>query len=199
MPACDPSPAGPVAIDRNADPFAAAPYPTAPFPAYVSFWSALAYHDMIEQIPRVIHIASLDRAKRIDTPLADYSIHHLAPELFGGFEGAPEIGYVATSEKALFDTAYVPGPRGGRAYFPELTLPTGFHTEKAELWLERIPRQRLRTIVRRRLEVAINQAGGYRDAGVQPRGATLRQLDWRTAGEDRSLGLPDRWGSLRYR
>jgi predicted transcriptional regulator of viral defense system len=145
-------------LDRDADPFAVVPYLTAPFPAYVSFWSALAYHDMIEQIPRVIHVASLDRAKRIDTPFADYSIHHLAPELFGGFDGAPETGYVATPEKALFDTVYVRAPRGGRAYLPEVTLPPGFDVEETERWLERIPGQRMRTIVKRRLESAIDQA-----------------------------------------
>jgi predicted transcriptional regulator of viral defense system len=146
------------ALDRNADPFAAAPYLTAPFPAYVSFWSALARHDMIEQIPRSIHLASLDRAKRIDTPLADYSIHHLAPELFGGFDGAPETGYVATPEKALFDTVYVRAPRGGRTYLPELTLPAGFDPEEAARWLERIPSRRMSTLVRRRLESALAQA-----------------------------------------
>lgn len=36
------------ALDPNPEPFGIAPYLTAPFPAYISFWSALARHGMIE-------------------------------------------------------------------------------------------------------------------------------------------------------
>lgn len=38
------------ALDSRIPPFAAAPYLTAPYPAYVSLWSALAHHGLIEQI-----------------------------------------------------------------------------------------------------------------------------------------------------
>ena len=86
------------ALDPDVDPNVVAPYLTAPLPAYVSFWSALARHDMIEQIPRQIFVASPARTRRITTPIATYSIHHLAPELFAGFEGSPERGYLATPE-----------------------------------------------------------------------------------------------------
>lgn len=71
------------ALDPDVEPFAVAPFLTAPFPAYVSLWSALSYHGVIEQIPRQISIASLDRARRISTAVGTYEIHHLAPELFG--------------------------------------------------------------------------------------------------------------------
>ena len=98
------------ALDPDVDPFVVAPYLTAPFPAYVSFWSALARHEMIEQIPRSVFVASLDRAKRVDAPMGAFSIHHLAPELFTGFDGEPETGYLATPENALFDTIYVRAP-----------------------------------------------------------------------------------------
>ena len=67
------------ALDTDVAPFAVAPYLTAPFPAYVSFFSALSRHDMIEQIPRQISVASLDRAQRITTTVGTYEIHHLAP------------------------------------------------------------------------------------------------------------------------
>lgn len=142
-------------LQRDVDPIVAAPYLTAPFPAYVSLWSALARHDMIEQIPRSVHVASLDRTKRIDTPLAPFSIHHLSPELFGGFGGEAGTGYLATPEKALFDTVYVRAPRGGRVYLPELSLPAGFDTTEIDRWIEKIPRPRLRTIVARELERAV--------------------------------------------
>ena len=51
------------ALDPEMPPFAVAPFLTAPFPAYISFWSAFARHQMIEQIPRQVSVASLDRAR----------------------------------------------------------------------------------------------------------------------------------------
>src|SRR4051812_40900438 len=95
------------ALDPEIPPFAVAPFLTAPFPAYVSFWSAFARHQMIEQIPRQVSVASLDRARTVVTAVGNFEIHHLAPELFGGFTGSEKGGYVATPEKALFDTVYV--------------------------------------------------------------------------------------------
>jgi len=70
------------ALRPDPDPFSIPPYLTAPFPAYVSFWSALARHGMIEQIPREISVASPGRTRRVVTKLGVYAIHHLAPELF---------------------------------------------------------------------------------------------------------------------
>ena len=111
------------ALDQGIDPFAVAPFLTAPFPAYVSFWSALSRHGMIEQIPRQISIASLDRPRRIVTSAGIYEVHRIAPELFGGYDGSQEAGYLATPEKALFDTVYVRTAAGSRAFFPEPHTP----------------------------------------------------------------------------
>ena len=146
------------ALDPEVDAFVVAPYLTAPFPAYVSFWSALARHDMIEQIPRSVFVASLDRTKDLSTPIGAFSIHHLAPEVFGGFDATPDTGYLATPEKALFDTVYVRAPRGGRVYLPELSLPPGFETAQVECWTEKIARPRLRTLVSRELAAVLSQA-----------------------------------------
>lgn len=146
------------ALDPEVDPFVVPPYLTAPFPAYVSFWSALAHHDMIEQIPRQIFVASLDRSKKITTTVGAFSVHHLVPELFKGFEGGPEEGYVATPEKALFDSIYIKAPRGGRTFFPELSLPADFDERKCNRWVRQISRARLRTLVCRELEAVLAQA-----------------------------------------
>ncbi|MBK5219344.1 MAG: type IV toxin-antitoxin system AbiEi family antitoxin domain-containing protein [Thermoleophilia bacterium] len=139
------------ALDPKVEPFVVPPFLTAPFPAYVSFWSALYEHDMIEQIPRQISVASLDRSRRVTTALRVYEIHHLTAKLIGGFEGSPETGYLATPGKALFDTVYIRAAAGSRAYFPELSLPEGFDRAQAEQWTDRIESSRLRTLVARRL------------------------------------------------
>lgn len=146
------------ALDANISPAVVAPYLTAPYPAYVSLWSALARHDMIEQIPARVEIASLDRSRVVETYLGTFAIHRLAPEVFTGFEGSPEDGYVATPEKALFDVVYLRAPRGGIVRFPELTLPEDFDRNLLEEWAAMIPRPRLRTIVRRGLQAALDQA-----------------------------------------
>jgi predicted transcriptional regulator of viral defense system len=146
------------ALHTDIDPFTLAPYLTAPFPAYISFWSALARHDMIEQIPRQISVASLDRTRRLTTTIGTYSIHHLAPELFDGYRGSEESGYLATPEKALFDTVYVRAPRGARIFLPELSLPESFDETQLEGWSYRIATPRLRTLVSRGLKDALRQA-----------------------------------------
>lgn len=146
------------ALDPTVDPFRIPPYLTAPHPAYVSFWSALARHGLIEQVPRQVFVASLDRSRLIDTSLGPFSIHHLSPDLFGGFEGSEETGYVATPEKALFDTIYLRAPRGGTAQLPELELPAKFDERKLEEWITRVPRARLRTLVSRGIAKALSAA-----------------------------------------
>ncbi len=149
------------ALRPDVDPLSVPPYLTFPFPAYVSFWSALARHGMIEQIPQQIFVASLDRTRRIATSVGTYSIHHLAPELFDGYTGSEEVGYLATPEKALFDAVYLRAPAGGQMFMPELELPTGFQEHKLEEWLGLVARPRLRTIVSRRLAKAL--AGAVRE------------------------------------
>ncbi|MEX0989081.1 MAG: type IV toxin-antitoxin system AbiEi family antitoxin domain-containing protein [Actinomycetota bacterium] len=138
-------------LERDLDPFSVPPYLTAPYPAYVSYWSALARHGMIEQMPGQIFVASLGRSRRIITTVGTYSVHHLAPELFDGYEGASGIGYLATPEKALFDSVYLRAPQGGPILMPELELPDGFKEGKLAEWTSRIARPRLRTLVSRGL------------------------------------------------
>lgn len=146
------------ALDPDVAPFAVAPFLTAPFPAYVSFWSALYRHQMIEQIPRQISVASLDRARMIETAIGVFEVHHIAPELFGGYEGSQESGYLASPEKALFDVVYVRAASGSRAFFPELSLPEDLDHQELGNWTERIDSPRLRTLVSRRLGEVVDEA-----------------------------------------
>jgi len=145
-------------LDPKIEPFAAPPFLTAPFPAYVSFWSALSRHGLIEQIPRQVSVASLDRARLIETSIGTYAIHHLAPEVFGGFQGSEKKGYIATAEKAVFDTIYIRAAAGARAYFPELSLPRSFNREGIGEWIDRIESARLRTMVSRRVREVLRAA-----------------------------------------
>lgn len=140
------------------EPFALPAYLTAPYPAYVSLWSALARHAMIEQIPRQVYVASLARTQQVRTSIGDFSIHHLAPELLGGYAQIDGGGHLATPEKALFDTIYLLTPRGGQIRLPELELPEGFDERQLDEWTHRIHRPRLRTMVSRELTAALRSA-----------------------------------------
>jgi len=146
------------ALDPTSDPYVLVPYLTSPYPAYVSLWTALAHHDMIEQIPARVYAASLDRTQQISTGFGSYSIHHLAPEVFGGYEGDLETGYLATAEKSLFDVVYIRAARGHGIRFPELTLPEGFRVGELEAWAARIPAARMRTIVTRGIAHVVSVA-----------------------------------------
>lgn len=145
-------------LDPRIDPFAVAPFLTAPFPAYVSFASALSHHGMIEQIPNQITVATLDRPRKVETSVGSFSIHRLNPDIFGGFEGSVENGYVARPEKAVFDSVYTRAAAGRQAFFPELTLPPEFDDEAIQGWVDRIPGKRLRTLVPRYVGEALSHA-----------------------------------------
>jgi predicted transcriptional regulator of viral defense system len=145
------------ALDERPDPLALAEYVTAPYPAYLSLQTALYRHGMIDQIPSMIFLVSLARTARIETPLGTYSVHHVQPALFGGFESLPGSGIrLATPEKALVDFLYL-SPTRARLFarLPELELPRGFRRSEARRWVQRIPSRRLRTIVARRLDAVV--------------------------------------------
>jgi len=131
---------------------------TRPYPAYLSFTSALNAHGMIDQVPREISVASLDSAKRVKTELGTYTIHHLPPALFGGWMERDGVK-LARPEKALFDLAYVSAVHRGRPHrIPELELPAEFDRDELDRWLTRIESPRVRTLVRRGLRYALNRA-----------------------------------------
>lgn len=168
------------------DPRRLAPELTRPFPAYVSFQSALAAHGALDQIPREITIASLAKPRRVRTDVASYVIHRLPPELFGGFDerdGVPQAGI----EKALFDYFYVAVASGHPSRrLPELDLPEGFSRKRLDRWVARIRSARLRTLVASALERALEHAD-YADpkrpmtatAATGVRGAQMHVTDAR--------------------
>ena len=55
------------ALDPEIEPRVVGHYLTTPLPSYVSLFSALAEHGMIEQLPRQISLVSLARPRRIVT------------------------------------------------------------------------------------------------------------------------------------
>ena len=142
----------------SVDPRVLASELTRPFPAYVSFQSALAAHGALDQIPREITIASLAKPRRVRTDASSYVIHRLPPELFGGFEERDGV-QLAGIEKALFDYFYVAVASGHPTRrLPELELPAGFSRKRLDDWVARIRSARLRTLVASALGRALEHA-----------------------------------------
>lgn len=133
-------------------PLELAPHLTAPFPGYVSLQSALYYHGVINQIPSVIYVVSLSRSVRLQTPLGCFSVHHIHPSFFFGYETL-NAGRVkmACLEKAVLDLLYLGSVRSGlfRAW-PEVSLPRGFRVREARRMIRLIPSVGLRNRINAR-------------------------------------------------
>lgn len=126
--------------------------------AYVSFISALHLYDIVEQIPRVITVASPSHTKTIRTRLGTFSVHRIAPSFFAGFRWYKDEGrfLIAEPEKALVDSLYL-SSRKKRQYghFPELHFPRTFSFRRTREWAGRIPDVRIRKNVEKKLAAII--------------------------------------------
>jgi predicted transcriptional regulator of viral defense system len=122
---------------------------------YVSFISALHLHGIIEQIPQTITLASTAHTNTLKTEVGTFSVHRLAPAVFGGFDWYKGEGsfLIAEPEKALIDSLYLSSRRKKQfGHFPELHFPRIFSFAKAKKWIERIPEKKIRLYVSRKLE-----------------------------------------------
>ncbi len=146
-------------LEDALDPLRLPEYLAAPLPAYVSLQTALHRHGLIEQIPEVVYAVSLAKTKRVKTKVGTFSLHHVAPEVFGGFEETERGAKVATAEKALFDFAYLSSGRS-RLFtnLPELELPRGFRSKELSRWLAKVPSQRSRTLTSQKLDELLSKA-----------------------------------------
>jgi len=135
------------------DPLTLPRFLTAPFPSYVSLQSALYYHGMISQISSVTYCVSLARTRSYATPLGTYSIHHVLPSFFFGYEEAGPNGVVmAMPEKALIDFLYL-APAKSRLFaaLPELELVPSFSMRKAREMIGAVSSRVRRSLIEKRL------------------------------------------------
>jgi predicted transcriptional regulator of viral defense system len=146
------------AINDHVEPMLLLEKLTDPYPAYISLQTALYYHGMISQIPSVIYGVSLARTKRISTPLATYSIHHITPDLFFGFENTgPKVVKMATMEKALFDLLYFSRVKSRLfSNLNEIEIPEKFSTKVMMAYVDKITETKMRSVVMIQVEKLIN-------------------------------------------
>jgi len=97
-------------ITEPNDPMEAVAYLTAPWPSYISLYSALARRGVIDEIPSVIYAVSAGRPARYSNALGEFRIHHLPTHFFWGFQTerlGTSVFLLAEAEKALLDLAYL--------------------------------------------------------------------------------------------
>ena len=122
---------------------------------YVSFFTALHLHGIVEQIPQVITLASTSHTSTIHTKAGVFSVHQVAPAFFNGFDWYQGEGsfLIADPEKALIDSLYLSSRRKKQfGHFPELNFPKTFSFKKAAWWASRIPEKKIRLFVSKKLE-----------------------------------------------
>jgi predicted transcriptional regulator of viral defense system len=146
-------------VEGEVDPYRLPEHLTAPLDSYLSLQTALHLHGMIEQIPSVLYAVSLARTQRIVTRVGTFSIHHIAPEVFGGYQETDRGAKLASPEKALFDFAYLSAGRS-RLFtsLPELEVPRGFRRKELARWVTKISSERSRTITQRKLDQFLTPA-----------------------------------------
>ena len=136
-------------------PYAAIQYLFPGHRAYVSFISALHLHGIIEQIPQVTTLASTGHARAIRTAVGVFHAHRITPSFFDGFGWYKGSGsfLIAEPEKAFVDSLYLSAYKKNRfGRFPELNFPDSFSFKKVKAWVNRIPSQKARAHVKKRLE-----------------------------------------------
>lgn len=126
------------AYSSSIDPLLLPSVLTYPMMAYISLYSALYYHGMIEQIPSTIFAITNGKTKLFKTPIATVSIHSINSHLFTGYESAGNSSILmATPEKCLFDTLYLmPAKSNIFKRLTEIELPDKFNFKLFNIWLK---------------------------------------------------------------
>ena len=95
---------------KSIHPYEAVPFLAAPWPAYISLYSALADYGLIAEIPQIVYGVSPAPTATYKTFMGSFRIHHLPAHLMWGYEmkKSGTGGYLmAEPEKAFLDLAYL--------------------------------------------------------------------------------------------
>ncbi len=140
---------------KDISPYTVIPYLFPKNRAYVSFVSALHLYGIVEQIPQMITVASMAHTKIIKTNIGIFSAHKISPDFFTGFDWYKKTGgfLIAEPEKALIDSLYLSARKQKNfGHFPELYFPKDFSFKRARFWVKKIPYNRIRTCVEKKLD-----------------------------------------------
>ena len=124
---------------------------------------------MVSQIPTVTYAVCLAKTRRYQTPIGTFSIHHLAPDFFFGFERDRANVPIAVPEKALLDVLYLSQTKT-RLFvrLPELDMPKNFSWQKAAEFTSYIRSVARRRSVEQKLgELNVELVGKYKSGAFR--------------------------------
>lgn len=130
-----------------------------PMKAYISLYSALYYRGLIDQIPSTVFAITNGKTKLFETPLGTISLHSINGFLFTDYEMIGKEGlFMATAEKALFDTLYL-APAKSHIFtrLTELDIPEHFCFSSFSPWLKKIKNKSRRAMVEKALKLILTK------------------------------------------
>lgn len=103
-------------------------------PSYVSFWNALNYHGLTEQVPKKIFLVSSKRKNPTEVQGYKFQYVRLKPSRFFGYESkGGELSFlIADEEKSLVDSLLLPQYAGGVEEIYKCLENSDLDVEKAE-------------------------------------------------------------------
>jgi predicted transcriptional regulator of viral defense system len=120
-------------------------------PSYLSFWSALSFHGLTEQVPRVVTVATRRSHAPVEILGLRYLFTALSARKFFGFE-ATWVGHqqvpVATPEKAILDCLDHPERAGGVSEVAKALVSLGAKLDTRRL-LRDLGRMRVGAVAKR--------------------------------------------------
>jgi predicted transcriptional regulator of viral defense system len=133
------------------------------WPSYISFWSALAYHNLTDQLPRTVYVANTSSSSETEFRGSKIDFVKLNSDYMFGYD--KNDGFMAEPEKAVIDSLHLPRYSGG--------IQEVFKALDRELKIDRLEKYARKTgnssvkkrlkylLERKEIENSINVSGSY--------------------------------------
>ena len=102
-------------------------------PSYVSFWSALRFYDLTDQLPRTVFVAATRSKPALGLSRFSVRFVYLPPSRFFGYKKISSDNkeiFIAEKEKAIVDSLYLPRWSGGVGEVSRAISEGNFNTKK---------------------------------------------------------------------
>lgn len=135
------------------------------WPSYITFWTALSYHDLTDQMVDTLYVANTDRSGKIRFRDRTIRFVDLNPDYLFGYERND--GTIAEPEKAVIDSLHLPRYSGGIREI-EKAVTRDLDIEKLEQYADRMGidavKKRLKYLLdRNNVPNTIDVGGSYVD------------------------------------
>ncbi|MFB6209168.1 MAG: hypothetical protein ABEJ56_03445 [Candidatus Nanohaloarchaea archaeon] len=133
------------------------------WPSYISFWTALSYHSLTDQLPRTVYVVNAENSSEIEFRDHRIDFVRFKPEYIFGYEDSN--GFIADPEKAVIDSLHLPRYSGGITEV-EKALERDLNIQKLEEYAENMGisavKKRLKYLMQRKaIDNSLEVSGSY--------------------------------------